>query len=319
MPFALLLAPLFLLQVDPITGAQTGPSALPIEIIEKKQQQALHRAQREAQEAQEAQDNASSQGPVATGCIDAVEADPKRAVNVAGAALKDALGPGEKVRAGMCLGIAYTQLDQWDDAQKAFTQARDAALDIDHASRARLGAMAGNAALAAGQPAQALALLGPADKDARLAADPGLVSSIALDRARALVGVNQPVEAQAVLATVRQNDPKNAQAWLLSATLSRRQGHLADAQAQIEQAAGLVAAGSPDSAQIGLEAGVIAMLAHHEDAARKSWQSVVQTAPDSPSAATARNYLAQLDQLASPAAGAAAAVPVKTKPKPKAQ
>ncbi|HZF45775.1 MAG TPA: hypothetical protein VEZ26_05540, partial [Sphingomonadaceae bacterium] len=50
----------------------------------------------------------------------------------------------------------------------------------------------------------------------------------------------------------------------------------------------------PANPAIGLEAGVIAALAGADDAARKSWQSVVETAPDSPEAQTARDYLAQL-------------------------
>jgi Flp pilus assembly protein TadD len=44
-------------------------------------------------------------------------------------------------------------------------------------------------------------------------------------------------------------------------------GHLADAQTQIQTAARL----TPLDPEVGLEAGVIAMLSGHEDAARKSW------------------------------------------------
>ena len=64
--------------------------------------------------------------------------------------------------------------------------------------------------------------------------------------------------------------------WLLSATLARRLGNLESAQAQIEAAAGL----APGDPAIGLEAGVIAALAGSDEAARKSWNSVVALAPD---------------------------------------
>jgi Flp pilus assembly protein TadD len=78
--------------------------------------------------------------------------------------------------------------------------------------------------------------------------------------------------------------------WLLSATLSRRLGDLTVAQAQIETAATL----DGNDPAIALEAGVIAELAGNEDAARKSWQSVVAVAPSSPEATSAKAYLAQI-------------------------
>ena len=53
--------------------------------------------------------------------------------------------------------------------------------------------------------------------------------------------------------------------------------------------------------EVGLEAGVIAMLGGNESAARKSWQSVLDAAPDSVAAGTARGYLAQLDAEEAPA------------------
>jgi len=43
-----------------------------------------------------------------------------------------------------------------------------------------------------------------------------------------------------------------------------------------------------------VEAGVIAMLGGKEEAARKSWQSVIEVDPEGDAAETARGYLAQL-------------------------
>ncbi len=99
----------------------------------------------------------------------------------------------------------------------------------------------------------------------------------------------------AALIEARTSSPDNPLAWLLSATLSRRQGKLGAAEAQILTAAGL----KPTDPEIGLEAGVIAVLAGHDEAARKSWQSVVAAAPESAAAATANTYLAQLGEAAS--------------------
>jgi hypothetical protein len=49
---------------------------------------------------------------------------------------------------------------------------------------------------------------------------------------------------------------------------------------------------------VALEAGLIAVLAGRDEAARKSWQSVIAIAPTSAEAQTARDYLAQLEGAA---------------------
>ena len=87
--------------------------------------------------------------------------------------------------------------------------------------------------------------------------------------------------------------PDNAQAWLLSATLSRRDGDLATAQTRIERAAML----APLDPAIGLEAGLIAALGGRDEAARRSWQSVIEAVPGSAEAATAQGYLDQLGSV----------------------
>jgi tetratricopeptide (TPR) repeat protein len=192
----------------------------------------------------------------------------------------------DRAFAGECLGIALMRQAKWDAAERAFLAARDAA--EDKPLRARLGAMAGNAALAHGSAAAALFALDSAKADA--GADPALTGGIAVDRARALVMLKRNAEAATALAEARAATPGDADAWLLSATLSRRMNKLAEAQAQIEKAAAL----SPADPDVGLEAGLIAVLAGQEEAARRSWQSVLSTAPDSDAAATAKGYLAQL-------------------------
>ncbi|MES2491788.1 MAG: tetratricopeptide repeat protein [Pseudomonadota bacterium] len=225
-------------------------------------------------------------------CVSQIEDDAEAAVDTAAAWLGTAKA-GERAEAGLCLGLAQSRLEQWDDAEAAFLGAREAA-GSDRVMRARLGAMAGNAALAAGQPDRAIAALDVADADAKALAEAPLTAGIALDRARALVSLKRESEAATALAEARAAGPDNAEAWLLSATLSRRQGKLVEAQAQILKAAELL----PIDPAIGLEAGVIAMQSGHEAAARRSWQSVITAAPGSPQAATAQGYLAQLGPAA---------------------
>ncbi|GGB89014.1 hypothetical protein GCM10011494_04160 [Novosphingobium endophyticum] len=279
MPTALLLAPLMLAQA----GYGNPPaSQLPLEIIEKKQDEARRRAVQTVE----------APRPSGAGCMAAAETSPERTVEVARNALNEAIGR-ERVRAGLCLGAALSDLGRWADARQAFVDARDAAGADDHLTRARLGAMAGNAALAEGLAGEALLLLGPAAAEAKTADNSTLIASIALDRARALVAVNRLDEAAAALAEARAAEPDNAQAWLLSATLSRRQDKLIEAQAQIEQAARL----APRDPEIGLEAGVIAALSGNDAAARRSFDSVVAMAPGSEMAGRAQGYLDQLGDV----------------------
>ena len=226
-------------------------------------------------------------------CLADAGADPEAAVEAANGWLRETAGPASALPQ-LCLGTALSNMGNWPAAEAAFLAARDAAAPADHPSRARLGAMAGNAALAddeaGGGAARALATLDGADKDARAANSPALIGEVAIDRARALVTLHRETEAAAALAEARSSTPDNALGWLLSATLSRRMGHLAEAQGQIETAARL----APTDPEIGLEAGVIAELAGHEGPARRSWQSVIAAAPDSEAAIHARAYLAQL-------------------------
>lgn len=220
-------------------------------------------------------------------CLAAIPAAPADAVERARSWLARASGL-ERAQAGHCLGLAQAQSGQWAAATASFTAARDAVPVVNTTYRVRLGALAGNSALAGGDPAAALPLLDSARE--RAAKTGPLAGDIATDRARALVALNRPVEAALALGEARAANPASADAWLLSATLSRRQGDLGSAEAQIEKAAAL----APRDLAIGLEAGVIAALAGQDATARRNFESVVALAPDSPEATAAKAYLAQL-------------------------
>lgn len=215
--------------------------------------------------------------------------NPAQAVTFAEQRLKDLKGSA-RAEPGQCLGMALAAQGKWEAAQSAFTAAREVTSASEPATRARLGGMAGNAVLALGKPDTALALLDQAHGEALGAGDSLLAAEISIDRARALVALKRDGDAATALATARANAAENGQGWLLSATLSRRQGKLAEAQQQILVAAQLM----PLDPEVGLEAGVIAMLAGREDAARRSWLSVVKAAPGSDAARTAQSYLDQL-------------------------
>lgn len=267
-----LLAPLFA-QVGPSVAPGAG-GALPQAPVELRRPRA---------DGQVAQDDRLGQ------CLTMAASDPFGALDLAEAWSESAQGAA-RAEAGECEGVALVGVERWGAAQLAFVRARDATPVSELARRARLGSMAGNAALADGDPAGADALFRAAYGDAASAARAVLTGDIAVDWSRAMVALGRIDDASAKLAEARFSSPQNPLGWLLSATLSRRQDRLAEAQAQIEEAARL----APRDPAIGLEAGVIAVLSGRDEAARRSWQSVLQVAPDSAEAATAQGYLDQL-------------------------
>jgi tetratricopeptide (TPR) repeat protein len=272
-----LLIALLLAQVGPAVTSNPQPvSALPPELRDRPKPRAA------------AKDAAAPAEPGELEACLGLES-PVDAVDAANDWLTRAKGT-ERATAGECLGVALSRLERWDEAAQAFAAARGAA---DTAPwRARLGAMTGEAALNAGDAQAALDALDKAKTDA--GGDTVMQGGLALFRARALVALKRDAAAAEALADARRLAPDSAQAWLLSATLSRRQGKLSEAQQQIERAFDL----RPVDLQIGLEAGVIAVLSGRDDAARKSWQSVIAAAPDSAEATVARGYIAQLDPAA---------------------
>lgn len=223
-------------------------------------------------------------------CLDQLDEDPARAHAQAQIRRAETTGAA-RVLANLCLGAAATELGLWDDARTAFVAAREETPAAEARTRARFAAMAGNAAFAAGDAAAALTLLQQARADARNAASGTLEALAAIDAARALVSLGREEEALAALESATRLAPERAEGWLFTATLLRRLERLDAAQDAIERAAAL----TPRDPEIGLEAGLIAVLAGRVGAARASWQSVVEVEPDSLAAATARDYLAQLD------------------------
>ena len=279
MPLITLLAPLLLAQVGPFPGTTGLPEGV-------RQDRPGRRAPRiEAQPLVPLLPQHSRM----QNCLDDAAREPALAVDSARAWL--AASPGSSSgEPQLCLGTALIGLAQWAEAEEVFLAGRDAMAASDLALRARLGGMAGNAALTLGAADRALGELDAAHADAVKAGEAELAGSIPLDRGRALVALKRTDEAVSALAEARTANPSDATAWLLSATLSRRLNRLPEAQQQIETAATL----TPEDPEIGLEAGVIAMLSGHEAATRKSWASVIVMAPNSPEARTAQNYFDQL-------------------------
>lgn len=201
-------------------------------------------------------------------------------------------GGGYLARA--CHGYALATDFKFDLAIPLLSEAALGAEAKKDGRAARFWAQAGNAAIAIGELDVALNALDKARATASLS--PSERADIEIDRARTLVGLNRNREAEAALTTARGLAPENGTAWLLSATLARRENKLPDALAFIQTAASL----SPRDPAVALEAGNIAIAAGDEASARKQWEQVIAIAPKSRQADSARAQLAALGSSTAP-------------------
>lgn len=223
-------------------------------------------------------------------CLDVATGDPAAGVRFA----RDWAVDGGGFSAEQCRGFAEARAERWDAAAGAFDAAATEAQKAGSArDAARLWAQAGNAALAGGKAQQARGYF-----DAALGH--GLPDGIAkgeiyLDRARALVMADDMAGARADLDLALQQAGEDPLAWLLSATLARRQDDLDRARRDIGEAKKR----APDDASVALEEGNIAILSGDEAGAKAAWQRVLTLAPDSGQAEAARESLGRLDRVRS--------------------
>ncbi len=227
-------------------------------------------------------------------CVDLAVADPAAAIGQA----NQWLVSGGGFVARHCLGFAEAQRENWPAAEIAFTQAAQSAELAGDQRAAELWVQAGNAALASGDPATAVSHFNAALAQGTLVdMAAGLVHS---DRARAYVLLEEYTLAREDFVKAHKLVPQDPLGWLLSATLARRQGELARAQADIEAAAEL----DPRNAAIALEAGNIAAAAGDYAGARLNWEQAVRLDSESMAGEAAAAHLETL--AAMPEEGATA-------------
>ena len=171
-------------------------------------------------------------------CLSVVATEPAQALSAGDTWLRQAKDE-DRAEAGHCRGMALIQLGRHREATDAFVAARGAVTSDDAPYAARLGALAGNAALLGGDAARALPLLDAARAGALAAGEQELALSVQLDAVAARASLGQVAEAEQSLAAARQTYPRNSEIWLMSAALARQAGDLAAAQKHIEQAAAL--------------------------------------------------------------------------------
>ena len=204
-------------------------------------------------------------------CQRLAQSDPLAAIDLADDWLQRVKG-APLADPAQCKALALGRLERWDQAEALFVTGRDALPVNEKRRRAELGAGAAIAAEEQAAFGRAIGYFEVAGTDASASGDAALTGRIARDRANSLFKLGRREEATASLAQARAALPDDAATWLISARLARRQDQLSEAQMYILRAAAL----DPRDPEIGLEAGLIAVLEGHDEAARLSWQSVTQ-------------------------------------------
>lgn len=184
-------------------------------------------------------------------------------------------GGAKSVAAYHCLGLAYAAAQRWTSAATVFEKTAAETESANGAVAAGLWAQAGNAALAADDPARARRAL---DHAVILPATAAMRGQAYLDRARAEVALKDVAAARHDLDEAVKLAPAEPLGWLLSATLARREQKLDRAEADINQALRL----APNDAEVALEAGNIAAAQGVIGAARMAWEKAVELAPKEP-------------------------------------
>ncbi len=227
---------------------------------------------------------AQALAPAEQACLAQARRDPAAAEQVA----RGAIGATPRLR--QCLGLALVGQDRFAEAAAVFADAARAAELAKDGAAADYWAQSGNAWLAAGEAPKARQAL-----DAALAA--GTLTDLQrgeayLDRARALVAVGEVKAARTDLDQALVSAADDPLAWLLSATLARRQGDLTRARADIAQALRR----SADDASVQLEAGNVAAASGDGAKAAAAWREAVRLAPDAPAGRSAANALKQFPE-----------------------
>jgi tetratricopeptide (TPR) repeat protein len=237
-------------------------------------------------------------------CLVLARSEPARAIETAGAWWLSGGGVG----AHQCQGLAYVALGQWESAANTYSQAAREAETAQDTRRADLWVQAGNAWIAAEQPARALQALDAALATPDLSDE--LRGEVHVDRARALVAMGNAAGARTDLDRALQLVPADPFGWYLSAALARRAGDLVRARADIARAMQL----APDDPDVALLAGTLAGLAGDMVEAERLYRRVAEGAPDSEAGRAARDSLATLREVEVPAPPATTSPAAPTPP-----
>lgn len=193
---------------------------------------------------------------------------------------------GGGIFALQCLGLSYSGLGRWAPAATAFEQAAQASEAGRDPRRADFWVQAGNAWLAAEEPAKARKAFDAALATAALT--PELKGEVYLDRARAGVALDDLAGARADIDKGLELVPADPFSWYLSSALALRQKDLPRAQDDIAKALEL----APNDPDLLLHAGNVAGASGEVEAAKGLYMKVIKAAPNSEAAKAAQAALA---------------------------
>ncbi len=185
-----------------------------------------------------------------------------------------------------CLALAQFARKNYAAAFTSFDAAVKASQRAGDGQVVVLLSQAADAAMLAGQPETAVGFLDRAIASGGGAAatgsdataiTPRVEAALRVTRAEALVELKREKDAAADLARATMLFPDVPDGWLLQATLARRMGDMATAEAAILKAADR----SPDSAEVQFEAGNIAATAGNMTLAKTAWIAAAAADPDS--------------------------------------
>ena len=220
-------------------------------------------------------------------CIELAPKDPARAMQLAYAWRIE----GGGVASRHCLAVAQMHARHYDAGLKSYEAAGQASEDARDGQAIALWRQAAEAAMIAEQPADAVrfltrALARPGGQEFSPRAEADLLNA----RAEAHVAIGKPDAAMADLSRATMLSPEFFTPWLLKATLARRSGDVAAAEAALLNAAKL----APNSADVELEAGNIAAAKGDMALARQAWEAAAADAPDTPAGQAAAAALGRM-------------------------
>lgn len=220
-------------------------------------------------------------------CIELAPKDPARAMQLAYAWRIE----GGGVPARHCLAVAQMNARHYEAALKSYEAAGLASEDARDGQAIALWRQAAEAAMIAEQPGEAVRFLTRAlAKPGGLELSPRAEADLLGARAEAQVAAGKSDAAMADLSRATTLAPEQFMPWLLKATLARRGGDLAGAEAALLKAAAL----APDSADVELEAGNIAAAKGDMALARQAWEAASTDAPDTPAGQAASAALGRI-------------------------
>ncbi|MBU6166831.1 MAG: hypothetical protein KGQ52_12005 [Alphaproteobacteria bacterium] len=220
-------------------------------------------------------------------CIQLAGKDPARALQMAhGWRLE-----GGGVAARHCLAVAQMRAGHHGAALQSYEAAGLASEAARDSQTVPLWRQAAEAAMIAGRPADALRFLDHAlARAAGSELSPRAEADLLALRAEVQVELGRPAPALADLARATSLSPDFFMAWLLKATLARRGGDLATAEAALVKAADL----APQSPDVELEAGNLAAAKGNMTLARQAWEAAAADGLGTPAGQAASAALGRI-------------------------